>query len=205
MAFSEGSNEARNEAVQDPSRCDDNEKREAPPAERVGASGQGWKNREAEIVERARLRANPRRIRPFGVMALAMFLALYSVCLLVGTLWTFSHLDEVRASMTPDNSPDVAWAVVIAVPFQMLAAAAISYGLWDLEGWARHSVVGFAAMGLTRESAALAYPPFITPYLPGPGFSPAFLAHLAAVIGLALYLRTCEVRTAFSENRKFGD
>jgi hypothetical protein len=179
---------------------------EAPSPEQNDLKAEEWERRKAEIVERARRRANPRRIRPLGVMVLSMLLAIYSVCLLVGTLWTFSHLDEVRASIaSQEDSGDVAWVVVIAIPFQMMAAAAISYGLWDLEGWARYSMVGFAAMGLTRESASLAYPPFVTPYLPGLGLSPAWGLHLAAVIGLWIYLQSSDVRTAFSENRKFGD
>jgi hypothetical protein len=161
--------------------------------------------REAEIVERARLRANPRPIRPFGVMVLSMLLAIYSIAVAFFTFWAWSHLEAVRSWMDPYNSSEIAWAVVIALPVQMLIAAAISYGLWDLEGWSRHSVVVFAAMGLTHRSAVWAFPPFVTPILPGRIFSPAFAIHLAVVVALALYLRQPEIATAFSDSRKFGD
>jgi hypothetical protein len=173
--------------------------------ETLRESSEEDKLREEAIVECARRAANPPLVRPFGVMVLAMLLALYSVALFFGTLWSWTHLDEVRATLTVDNAPDVAWAVVIAIPFQMAFAAGLSYGLWNLQGWSRHSVLVFVALGLTRRSAIWAYPPFITTLLPGAGLSPAFLIHCGIFLGLAFYLRCPGIATAFSESRKFGD
>jgi hypothetical protein len=163
------------------------------------------KLREEAIIERARRAANPPLVRPFGVMVLAALLALYSAALFVGTLWSWTHLDELRATLTLDNAPEVAWAVVIAIPFQLAFAAGLSYGLWNLQGWSRHCVLVFVALGLTRRSAIWAYPPFVTPLLPGAGLSAAFLIHLAVFAGLAFYLNRGEVASAFCESRKFGD